>query len=81
MFGFFPLVIHALLTQFKQQVDILIRDIRGSERIPGVDRIWLPGEQSHERRLRYIREGIPIADGVLAELKVLADEIGMAPLV
>ncbi len=67
--------------QFKAAVDKLVRDIRGSERLPGVERIWLPGEQSHERRLRYIREGIPIADGVLAELKVLADEIGMAPLV
>lgn len=67
--------------QFKAAVDKLVRDIRGSERLPGIERIWLPGEQSHERRLRYIREGIPIADGVLAELKVLADEIGMAPLV
>jgi len=67
--------------QFKASIDKLIRDIRGSERLPGVERIWLPGEQSHERRLRYIREGIPVADGVLAELKVLADEIGLAPLV
>jgi len=66
--------------QFKASIDKLIRDIRGSERLPGVERIWLPGEQSHERRLRYIREGIPVADGVLAELKVLADEIGLAPL-
>jgi len=71
----------AELDPFKASVDKLIRDIRGSERLPGVERIWLPGEQSHERRVRYLREGIPVADGVLAELKTLASEIGLPPLV
>lgn len=66
---------------FKQSVDKLVRDIRGSERLPGVERIWLPGEQSHERRLRYQREGIPVADGLLSELQTLAAEIGVPPLV
>ena len=35
---------------FKAAVDTLVRDIRTSERLPGVERIWLPGEQSHGRR-------------------------------
>lgn len=65
---------------FKQSVDKLVRDIRGSERLPGVERIWLPGEQSHEKRQRYNTAGIPVSDGVMAELNTLAAELGIAPL-
>jgi len=53
------------VSHFKQQVDVLIRDIRNSERIPGVDRIWLPGEQSHTRRATYLREGIPLPGALM----------------
>jgi LDH2 family malate/lactate/ureidoglycolate dehydrogenase len=65
---------------FKHSVDKLVRDIRGSERLPGVERIWLPGEQSHEKRQRYSSSGIPVSDGVMAELNTLAAELGIAPL-
>ncbi|WP_240722071.1 Ldh family oxidoreductase, partial [Lactobacillus crispatus] len=33
---------------FKARVDTLVRDLRGSARMPGVDRIFVPGERSHE---------------------------------
>lgn len=65
---------------FKQAVDNLVRDIRSSERLPGVQRIWLPGEQSFEKRARYREHGIPVAAGLLDELDTLAAEIGIAPL-
>ena len=65
---------------FKQSVDHLVNDIRQSERMPGVERIWLPGEQSHERRQRYSQTGIPMVDALLTELNVLALEAGVAPL-
>ena len=45
-----------------------------------VERIWLPGEQSHEKRRRYAQDGIPIAPVLLKELNQLAAEIGIAPL-
>lgn len=66
---------------FKAAVDKLIRDIRQSERLPGVQRIYLPGEQSHERRLDYSKSGIPIAPMLASELNTLAREIGVEPLV
>lgn len=66
---------------FKASVDALIQQIRDSERLPGVERIWLPGEQSHDRRERYARAGIPIAAGLFAELRELADSLGITPLV
>ena len=65
---------------FKHQVDKLVRDIRSSERLPGVERIWLPGEQSHNKRERYTTQGIPVAPTLVSELNALAAEWGIASL-
>ncbi len=65
---------------FKGAVDKLVRDIRGSDRLPGVERIWLPGEQSHEKRERYRDQGVPIAGGLMTDLHTLAADLGIAPL-
>ena len=65
---------------FKHAVDKLVRDIRSSERLPGVDRIWLPGEQSFEKRNRHSTTGIPVSSGVMAELHTLAAELDIPPL-
>ncbi|MDR7096982.1 Ldh family oxidoreductase [Hydrogenophaga laconesensis] len=65
---------------FKGAVDKLVRDIRGSDRLPGVERIWLPGEQSHEKRNRYRENGVPIAGGLVGDLHKLAADLGIAPL-
>jgi LDH2 family malate/lactate/ureidoglycolate dehydrogenase len=65
---------------FKHAVDKLVRDLRGAERLPGVERIWLPGEQSHQRRQQYAASGIPLSAGVVADLTTLAGELGIAPL-
>ena len=65
---------------FKQRVDTLARDLRASERMTGVERIWLPGEQSEARRVRYAAEGIPIAPALWMQLDALAAELGIARL-
>jgi len=54
--------------------------MRNSERIQGVDRIWLPGEQSHQKRIDYARDGIPIPDALAKQLHGLALELGITPL-
>ena len=64
--------------QFKQAVDRLVRDLRGAQRLPGVERIWLPGEQSHERRERNRLEGIALPPALLDELDALAAQLGIA---
>jgi hypothetical protein len=63
---------------FKARVDTLVRDLRGSRRMPGVERIWLPGEQSQAKRIAYARDGIPIAAGLMRNLDQLAAELGIA---
>ena len=65
---------------FKARVDRLVRELRDSERMPGVDRIWLPGEQSHERRARYESEGIPLAPALMTQLDKVALELGVPSL-
>ncbi len=65
---------------FKQAADTLIRDLREGARLPGVDRIWLPGEQSQLKRQRYAKEGIPITQGLAQELDKLALTWGVEPL-
>ena len=65
---------------FKARVDRLVRELRDSERMPGVERIWLPGEQSHERRAHYEREGIPLAPALMTQLDMVALELGVPAL-
>src|SRR5215208_4172570 len=62
---------------FKARVDQLVRDLRASERMPGVERIWLPGEQSHARRETNLRDGIPIGPVLLQQLDAFAQELGI----
>jgi LDH2 family malate/lactate/ureidoglycolate dehydrogenase len=66
---------------FKGALDHLVRDLRNSERLPGVERIWLPGEQSHLRREQYAAQGIPLASGLVSDLALLASELDIPPLV
>ncbi len=66
--------------EFKARVDTLVRDLRDSERMPDVERIWLPGEQSHARRSAYALEGIPLGAALHQLLDALAAELGIAPL-
>jgi L-2-hydroxycarboxylate dehydrogenase (NAD+) len=65
---------------FKAAVDTLARDIRGSQRMPGVERIAMPGERSEETRIARSRDGIPIAPALKRGLDQLAQELGMAKL-
>jgi LDH2 family malate/lactate/ureidoglycolate dehydrogenase len=61
--------------EFRRRVDALAREIRGSERLPGVDRIFLPGEQSAATRSRRAAEGIPVPPPLRVQLDGLADEL------
>ena len=66
--------------EFKKTVDGLIRDIRQSRRLPHVERIWLPGEQSHGNRLDRRAHGIPMSKALRENLDGVARELKIAPL-
>ncbi len=68
------------VAEFKRSVDALVRDLRASKRLPGVERIWLPGEQSHAKRVERSRDGVPVPPALLASLDQLADELKIGRL-
>ena len=65
---------------FRRRVDEVVRDLRASERMPGVERILMPGERSHEKRKARAQSGIPISAPLRASLDKLAGELKIAVL-
>jgi LDH2 family malate/lactate/ureidoglycolate dehydrogenase len=65
---------------FKRAVDQLVRDLRGSERMPGVDRIRVPGEMSQEIAARQRREGIVLPPSLMSTLDRMAEQLEIPPL-
>jgi LDH2 family malate/lactate/ureidoglycolate dehydrogenase len=65
---------------FKRNVDMAMRTIRESQRLPGVERVWLPGEQSHNKRIERLRRGIPIPPALQKSLNELAGELDIFAL-
>jgi L-2-hydroxycarboxylate dehydrogenase (NAD+) len=68
------------VTEFKRRVDTLIRDLRNSRKMPGVERILVPGEQSRAKFQQRSREGIPMPPQLLASLNKLAAELDLPQL-
>jgi L-2-hydroxycarboxylate dehydrogenase (NAD+) len=68
------------LATFTAEVDRHMRDLRNSERLPGVDAIRLPGEQRHQRREDRVRNGVPVLPELRAQLDKLAGELGVRRL-
>jgi L-2-hydroxycarboxylate dehydrogenase (NAD+) len=65
------------LDAFKARVDKLVRELRASERMPGVDRIWMPGEQSHAKKTVNEREGLALPPALRAQLDAFAQDVGI----
>jgi L-2-hydroxycarboxylate dehydrogenase (NAD+) len=66
--------------EFKRRVDAVARDIRASKRLPGYDRIWLPGEQSAAKHADRVKNGVPLPAPLVASLEKLAESLGIKPL-
>ncbi|HEX2216227.1 MAG TPA: Ldh family oxidoreductase [Xanthobacteraceae bacterium] len=66
--------------EFKRAVDALVRDIRGSERLPGVERIYVPGEQSALKARERAANGIPLPKALKESLDAVARDLGVAAL-
>ncbi len=62
---------------FKKEMDRAIREIRESEKMEGVDRIWLPGEIEHYKVQERRAAGIPLAASVVESLRALAKDLNL----
>lgn len=63
----------AIRTQMSRYLTML----RESEKLPGHDRIYTPGEKAFEAQERRMRGGIPVEEKTLLELREIAAELGM----
>jgi L-2-hydroxycarboxylate dehydrogenase (NAD+) len=68
------------LATFTAEVDRHVQDLRQTKRLPGVDVIRLPGERRRQCREERERDGVPLADALVAQLDKLADELKVAKL-
>jgi LDH2 family malate/lactate/ureidoglycolate dehydrogenase len=62
---------------FKRSVDGIVRDIRNSPRLPGVERIWLPGEQSHAKLADRRAHGVPMPKALRDSLDAVARDLNV----
>jgi L-2-hydroxycarboxylate dehydrogenase (NAD+) len=69
------------LDEFRARMDALVRDVRESERAEGVERIWMPGEIEHYRRIDRERDGVPLPQVLVDDLNGFAAELGAPALV
>nr|UOZ96900.1 putative oxidoreductase YjmC [Cupriavidus sp.] len=68
------------LDALRHRIDTLVGEIRNSTRLPGTDRIWLPGEQSQSKIAEYTAQGIPLSAGIVGELDRIAAQLGISPV-
>ena len=66
--------------EFKQRMDVQIRQMRTSEKAKGVERIYLPGEIELERKEHFLRDGIAFATQIVEDLDTMAETFGIPSL-
>jgi L-2-hydroxycarboxylate dehydrogenase (NAD+) len=64
--------------EFRARVKEFVVQLKASRKAPGVQEILVPGEPEFRTRGKRLREGIPIADEVWAEVKQMAKELGVS---
>ncbi len=65
------------LEAFKADLDDLLRALKDSPKAEGAQRIWVAGEPEWECEARRRREGIPLAPGLVRQLRALTAELAL----
>jgi hypothetical protein len=65
------------LDAFKADMDDLLRALKDSPKADGQDRIYVAGEPEWECEQRRRREGIPVAPGLVSQLREVSVEVGV----
>ena len=65
---------------FQERLRQFVTEVRSQPRMPGVDRIYLPGEKEFEARAGSVQAGIPIAPSGWRELASLAAQLRVPSL-
>ena len=65
------------VSEFKAEMDALIRALRESPKAVGEERIYVAGEKEFELEEHYRRHGIPLFSKVADNIRQIAREVGM----
>lgn len=68
------------LAEFRARVGQFVAEAREQPRMPGIERIFLPGEIEQEAELRSTEHGIALTAAGWDELDTLAKTLGVVPL-
>jgi L-2-hydroxycarboxylate dehydrogenase (NAD+) len=63
--------------EFKADIDVLIRELKGADKAEGATRIYVHGEKEYEEAERRTADGIPLGAKVEASLKQIASDLGL----
>lgn len=63
--------------EFKQHMDNWIQRFRSAAPAEGYDKVLIPGDPEREMETVRMKEGIPLVDSVVAELKTVADKFSL----
>lgn len=66
--------------RFKARIDLAIRQLHEVRKAPGFERTYAPGEVEQLREQAYRRDGIPLNEVTLADLRRVAERYGAAEL-
>ncbi|NBT34556.1 MAG: Ldh family oxidoreductase [Betaproteobacteria bacterium] len=66
---------------FRDQLNVLLEEIRSSQRLPGVSQIRIPGEGSAQMALERRSKGIPLQESLLKQLNTLAKTCNIDPII
>jgi LDH2 family malate/lactate/ureidoglycolate dehydrogenase len=69
------------LEAFKERLDYLYQRVVGSEKIPGVDRIYFPGELEQLKQEERLQTGIPYVEAEIKALNAEAERVGARKLI
>jgi LDH2 family malate/lactate/ureidoglycolate dehydrogenase len=65
------------VAEFHERVATLTAEVTGSDRAPGIDRVYLPGERAAECQAAAARRGVPMDRSTLEALQAAARGVGL----
>lgn len=77
LFGALEIARFRPIEEFKAAMDDLLGALKASPKAEGQERIYVAGEPELECEARRRREGIPLAPGLVAELREIAASLGL----
>lgn len=63
---------------YTEEIEYMVEWVKSSNRLPGVDEIYVPGEFEAYSRAQRLKEGIPIEEKTWARLVEIAESYDVA---